>query len=155
MNEQQTSWWQKAGKHCDALGVRLTAKRKQLLQVLLDADHPLSAYDLVAAYAERYGATLKPMSVYRMLDALVGADLVHRLASTNSFMICSGASHAKGGAVQFLICDHCAKVAEMPIEKALARGMDASAKRAGFALLTHQVELHGLCETCVSDGRDL
>jgi Fur family transcriptional regulator, zinc uptake regulator len=144
----QEGWLQVARQRCEQSGVRLTRKREQLLQALVGAGRPLSAYDLAEAYGARFGGTLKPMSVYRMLDALIDAHLVHRLASTNQFMVCTGEAHGAEQGVQFLICDQCSSVAEMPMDRAVARSINAGAQGAGFALLNRQLELHGVCAHC-------
>jgi Fur family zinc uptake transcriptional regulator len=39
-----------ARQHCQQQGLRLTVKRSNVLQVMLDEAKPLSAYDIMAAY---------------------------------------------------------------------------------------------------------
>jgi Fur family transcriptional regulator, zinc uptake regulator len=150
--ERNASWWQRAKQRCASANVRLTDKRIRLLEVLLEADRPLSAYELAAAYTTKYDSDLKPMSVYRMLDALVAAHLIHKLASNNTFMACDGDTHGADEGVQFLICDSCSRVIETPLTKTMSHTMDSSAKRAGFSILHHQVELHGVCGKCIAES---
>lgn len=151
MSTGNDRWWQQARQRCAAANVQLTDKRIKLLEVLLAADRPLSAYELAAAYAQQHSTDLKPMSVYRMLDALVAAHLIHRLASTNTFMICNADDHGADDGVQFLICDSCSQVIETPLGKSMSSTMDSNAKKAGFAILHHQVELHGVCQRCATE----
>ena len=62
-----------AERHCSEKGVRFTAKRKQVLEALLDSDRPLSAYELADYCRAELGSGMLPMSVYRILDFLSSA----------------------------------------------------------------------------------
>jgi Fur family transcriptional regulator, zinc uptake regulator len=68
-----------AARHCKDRGVRLTDKRKQVLQALISAQKPLSAYEIVELYKENFKLNIPTMSVYRILDFLQEENLVHKL----------------------------------------------------------------------------
>ena len=52
-------------------GGRLTPKRRQVLEILLQKPQPLSAYEIADQYQQILSETIPAMSVYRMLDFLI------------------------------------------------------------------------------------
>lgn len=154
MKKQQSDWQDHATRLASLRGVRLTSKRARILALLQQQDRPLSAYQLVEQYATRYQEAVKPMSVYRMLDALMEAELVHRLDSTNTYVACHDDGHDCGDhGIQFLICDQCERVVERPISNTLLRSMTRDLQAVGFSSVRHQLELHGLCSSCTEQAR--
>lgn len=134
---------------CKESGGRLTAKRKNVLRVLLDKEMPLSAYEIADIYKETYNESLAPMSVYRMLQFLIDSTLVHKLSSTNKFIACSHISCKHSHQVpQFLICDKCDSVEEVNIDRQLIQGIEKAVVEKSFILNSPQFELHGLCLNC-------
>ncbi|MCL1067554.1 transcriptional repressor [Shewanella olleyana] len=139
----------KAEQICRNNGVKFTAKRKNVLGVLLDADKPLSAYDIVEKYRNTHDESLPPMSVYRMLDALSTMSLVHKLSSENKYLACSHITCDHVHEVpQFLICKNCGKVAEKGIQTSVIDALKNSIEQADFQLINSQIELQCLCKDC-------
>lgn len=139
----------RARAECDRVGVKLTPKRQNILLVLLQSEAPLSAYDIVDSYRERYHESLPAMSVYRILNFLVDNKLVHKLETTNQFLPCAHiACDHQHEIPQFLICDRCHAVAEVGLRKTLVKELHESVRKAGFALTSQQLELHGVCAKC-------
>ncbi len=83
---------------------RLTAPRRRVLELLLQAGQPVKAYDLIASFAVE-GPPAKPPTVYRALDFLEKQGFAHRIESLNSYVACR--KEADGHAAAFLICDCC------------------------------------------------
>jgi Fur family zinc uptake transcriptional regulator len=138
-----------AERICRDAGLRLTAKRRRLLETLLRAKTPLSAYELADAHRREHDEDLPIMTVYRMLDVFMEAGVVHKIRSTNRFLPCShlACDHPHAGA-QFLICDSCGFVREMDFgDKEIAQ-LDRKARSTGFSLNREQLELHGICDDC-------
>ena len=133
---------------CTGRGGRMTRQRKAVLDVLLAAERPMSAYDLRDALLPEDGA-ITPASVYRCLDYLMEHGLVHRLEKTRAFVACGHADHAH--AVQFLICRQCGVVVEAE-DKRVAAATVSLGERLGFEVDQRTVELTGLCGTCRKDG---
>jgi Fur family zinc uptake transcriptional regulator len=134
----------KADAACSASGRRLTPLRRRVLELVWGSHTPVKAYDLLATLGrERHQAA--PPTVYRALDFLQQAGLVHRIASMNAFVGCGepGGGHAG----QFLICARCGTVAEL-VEPALSRTIAASAARLGFEVSRETVEIEGTCAAC-------
>lgn len=132
---------------CADHGLRLTPLRRRVLELVWHNHKPTKAYDLLDAIrAEHPGAA--PPTVYRALDFLLDAGLVHRIESLNAFVGCDdGHGHSRP---KFLICRSCERVAEIPgarLDGAIAREAEA----AGFAVDGGVVEIRGLCRRCASD----
>ncbi len=134
----------RASKLCAGKGSRLTALRRQVLELVWRSHRPVGAYDLLAALA-RKRTRAAPPTVYRALEFLQAQGLVHRIESLNAFIGCDRPDEPH--ASQFLICRKCGCAAEMAdgrIEAAMRRG----SAEAGFALERPTVEALGLCPDC-------
>lgn len=142
---------QHAERHCKVHGVRLTLKRKQVLAGLIQSSKALSAYELIDFCKEHYGERIPVMSVYRILALLENEHLVHKLNLANKYVACAhiSCSHAHGMS-QFLICDQCSKVKEISIKSSTISALKSTVQEAGFKLISPQLEMHGLCDDCVS-----
>ncbi|NEX91149.1 Fur family transcriptional regulator [Caulobacter sp. 17J65-9] len=132
-----------AEARCGAVGQRLTAPRRRVLELLLGAEGPVKAYDLIGAFGAG-GGPAKPPTVYRALDFLERQGFVHRIESLNAYIACrlGGALHAAA----FLICDCCGAARE--IAPAGAEAFVASAERVGYEVKTLTVEARGRCGAC-------
>ena len=136
----------RAEKRCAERGLRLTAIRRRILELIWDNHRPTKAYDLLGRIsAERGGAA--PPTIYRALDFLLDAGLIHKIESLNAFVGCD-ATHGQSYP-KFLICRQCERVAELQspeIDAAVAR----EARRAGFLIDAETIEVGGLCTTCAA-----
>ena len=135
---------------CRDTGVRLTVKRKRALAILLEAQSPISAYELVDLYNERFNESLTAMSAYRMLNFLVDEMLAHRLNSVNKYTACEhiNCNHAHD-LPQFLICDNCHSVSEANIQQEILDNLKSDVLNSGFSMENQQLELHGVCVKCL------
>ncbi len=141
-----------AEKSCIKQGVKLTPKRKAVLQILLENEQPQSAYEISDLYQKKLSEKIPAMSVYRMLEFLIEQGLVHKLASTNKFLACSHITcNHSHQTPQFLICDQCQSVSEVGIETSLIKALEKSIHQKHFQLNSPQLELHGVCERCQSN----
>ncbi|MBA1241604.1 MULTISPECIES: Fur family transcriptional regulator [Pseudomonas] len=130
---------------CAQKGLRLTALRRRVLELVWQSHKPLGAYDILGVLSEQDGRRAAPPTVYRALDFLLDNGLVHRIASLNAFMGCAHPEHAHQG--QFLICRVCHVAVELedaPISEAINHG----AAGIGFAVEAQTVEVVGLCANC-------
>src|SRR4051794_40835295 len=76
-----------AESRCAATQERLTPPRRRVLELLLSAEGPQKAYDLIAAYGD-HGEPAKPPTVYRALDFLERLGFAHRIESLNAYVPC-------------------------------------------------------------------
>src|SRR3954452_12703001 len=76
---------ERAGTICEGRGARLTDLRRQVLGLILDAQGPTGAYDLLDRLkTTRIGAA--PPTVYRALDFLLEQGLIHKLERLSAFV---------------------------------------------------------------------
>jgi Fur family transcriptional regulator, zinc uptake regulator len=130
---------------CTRQGLRLTALRKRVLELVWQSHKPLGAYDILGVLSEQDGRRAAPPTVYRALDFLLENGLVHRIASLNAFVGCNHPEHAHQG--QFLICRGCHAAIELE-QPAISEAIVASAAAVGFAVEGQTVEVVGLCAGC-------
>lgn len=126
-------------------GGRLTALRQSVLRALAASHKAQGAYDIMRRL-ERNGRAVAPISVYRALDSLLAAGLVHRLESCNAYVACHG-SHGEDRPVLFLHCERCGAVSESAAPD-LVRGVGSAARQARFSLSRSVLEGRGVCADC-------
>jgi Fur family zinc uptake transcriptional regulator len=134
-----------AGRICAKNGALLTELRRSVLALILAADGPLTAYQLL----DQLKATRKsavPPTVYRALEFLLENRLVHRIERLNAFVPCTETDHDHKD-VQFLICGTCGTVAEIE-DSGVAKALARAAEKEGFKAAHAMVELDGVCAQC-------
>lgn len=126
---------------CVGARERLTPPRRRVLELLLQADAPLKAYDLIAAFGSQ-GEPAKPPTVYRALEFLERLGFAHRIESLNAYVPC----RLEGGhAAAFLICDCCGEAQEF--EPDFGQQL-LIAQGSGYAVRVITLEARGLCAAC-------
>ena len=140
----------RAERVCARRGSRLTALRREVLELVAESHEAAGAYEIIDRMARR-GPRPAPMTVYRALDFLASHDLVHKIESRNAYIACSR-THADGAAV-LLVCDGCGQVEELAAGDPVAALRD-DARRAGFEPRRVVAEVLGGCASCVAKGRD-
>src|SRR3990167_56836 len=130
---------------CTRQGLRLTALRKRVLELVWQSHKPLGAYDILAVLSEQDGRRAAPPTVYRALDFLLENGLVHRIASLNAFVGCSHPEQPHQG--QFLICRQCHAAIELAQDD-ISAAIVHSAASVGFSVESQTVEIVGLCASC-------
>jgi Fur family transcriptional regulator, zinc uptake regulator len=128
-----------------AKGLRLTALRRRVLELVWQSHKPLGAYDILGVLSEQDGRRAAPPTVYRALDFLLENGLVHRIASLNAFVGCNHPEHAHQG--QFLICRECHAAIELE-QKSISDAIIKSAGDVGFRVEGQTVEVVGICSGC-------
>ncbi len=131
---------------CVARGEKLTALRRQVLELVWGGHRPTGAYDILAAMQTQTGRKIAPPTVYRTLDFLQQQGLVHRIESLNAYVGCRAPGRPHD--VQFMICRRCGTAVELG-DRRVALSLEAVAVAAGFAIETRVVELTGRCARCV------
>jgi Fur family zinc uptake transcriptional regulator len=131
-------------EQCQEQGLRLTPTRRRVLEMVLAADGPVKAYDLLDQLkAEQPGAA--PPTVYRALEFLLDNHFIHRLETLNAFVSCFHPHDEHQG--QFLICEGCQAVTEIHdhrIDALLAE----SALSHDFQPARQVLEIYGRCSAC-------
>ena len=112
---------------CRDRGLRFTAIRRRVLELVWDSHKPIGAYDILEILGKE-SSSAAPPTVYRALEFLIEAGLVHRLDSLNAFIGCPDpASRHAGGISQ--PCARCSK------SRDFARTVEQSHKVRKIALL--------------------
>ena len=123
-------------------GKRLTPPRRLVLAALIDQKTALTAYELV----DRIGQNIKPMSVYRALDVLTEAGLVHRIESLNAYVFCAE-DHCAHQDSQYMVCGVCKGVEEIHNHD-LDHAFEHALSDKGFTIQKKVIEVHGVCGRC-------
>ncbi|MTI14943.1 Fur family transcriptional regulator [Sansalvadorimonas verongulae] len=146
---------ERAAEICYARGQRLTALRKQVLELVWHSHKPVGAYDVLAMLSKGQDRPAAPPTVYRALDFLQEQGLVHRIASLNAFIGCSCPDTPHVGI--FLICEKCRTTRELAHEvggEASLLPIQDLADSTGFQTRGALVELTGLCPACQLEKAD-
>ena len=145
-----------AKEQCRTHGVRFTPLREQIYMLVLQANKPVGAYDLITQLQQARlldsdneidGAkNVAPPTVYRSLEFLLSEGLIHQLTSINAYVPCCHprAQHTAA----FLICDQCQRVQEcssLPVQEMLS----FAEKDIGFTVARSVIELSGRCQACL------
>ena len=134
----------RAEEICRVRRERLTENRRAVLELVLAEHQPVGAYDILERFDWR-GRRPAPAQIYRALSFLETLGIVHRIASRNAYVACSGPKEGHG--TVFLVCTECGTVAE-PNGAGVGRSVRKLADDSGFELHTHILEVTGLCPEC-------
>jgi Fur family zinc uptake transcriptional regulator len=132
---------------CRQARARLTRLRRHVFLILLRANGPITAYELLDRLRAERSAT--PAGVYRSLDFLVAHGLVHRLESRKAFVACAHPDHPHVS--QFLICRACGAAVELEDDR-IASVVGEWSRRLGFKVEAETLEVSGSCATCLGDA---
>ncbi len=145
-------WWQ--GKMKKA-GLRLTAPRLSIIDVLIHSDNHPSAEEIYLALRRQYKKhTIGLTTIYRTLDILVQLGIVYKFdfgdgrtryelsEGPNGFhhhhhLVCNGCGH---------IVDYTDFIDEE--KELLDRTEKGLAKKYNFSIHHHLIQFYGLCEHC-------
>lgn len=130
---------------CAERGVRLTAIRKRVLELVWASHQPLGAYAILDRLTEE-GHKPAPPTVYRALEFLLEQGLIHRIASLNAFLGCIHPSHQHLAC--FFLCQRCGNAEEVEDSQALQQEITRHAAKLGFSIRQPILEVTGLCQLC-------
>ena len=131
---------QAAADEAQLNGKSLTAIRKHVLNVLLDAQRPLTAYEVLASL-EGVGS-VSPPTAYRALDFLVALGFVSRVESLNAYLALDmGPSDLP---LAFFVCETCGQAQEIPATDAII-SLISEADNQGFGVKHASLEVRGDC----------
>ncbi len=140
-----------AEHYCNREGLRFTRLRRDVLCEVAASHKSIGAYQILDNFAAQ-GRKLSPISVYRCLDFLRQAGLIHRLESTNSYFACqrpleTDQACCSNHPLVFLVCDECGTIGEGD-GASLAPLIERFAKHVDFHSTHGQLEIKGLCRFC-------
>lgn len=128
-------------------GQRYTVGRRALVSALAGSPRPLTIPQLL-----EQGDGLAQSSVYRNLAVLERAAVVHRIVTADDFARYELAENLTEHHHHHLICARCGDVTDFTLPAPLEQELDAAAakvaRRTGFAVDRHQLDLVGACPAC-------
>src|SRR6185437_2082931 len=90
--------------------LRFTDLRRKVFEEIASTQASVAAYWVLDRLAEK-GTRLAPISIYRALDALLEAGVVHRLERKNAYFACRKLHRPRTGRrPMFLSCEKCGAV---------------------------------------------
>jgi Fe2+ or Zn2+ uptake regulation protein len=128
-------------------GQRYTSKRRALVEALRLAGRPAATPDIVAARRD-----LPQSSVYRNLAVLEQVGVARRVLTEEGVARYELAEELTEHHHHHLVCRSCGAVEDVtipaPIERRVERALADAALDAGFAGVSHRVDLIGTCRNC-------
>jgi Fur family zinc uptake transcriptional regulator len=137
-----------ADTYCRERGEKLTPIRRKVLELLLASGRATKAYSLLDEMRQIHPGSAPP-TVYRALDFLLSAGLIHRIESINAFAVCHDLTQCQHGIL--VVCQQCGNVTELH-EPKLRQALVAQIEAAGYRLAGDGIELKGLCAQCQADA---
>lgn len=128
----------------DRAGLRVTEPRRSLAALIAGQDGHFTAADLVqAARAQRLG--IGRATVFRTLEVLEELGAVERLdlpSGEHAYVGCEPTHH------HHLVCSRCGRTDEIE-DAGLGTVVGDVARRTGYRIDDHRLELFGVCPTCL------
>jgi Fur family zinc uptake transcriptional regulator len=126
---------------------RLNPVQTRILDLLVAAQKPLSAYEVIDALGGEKPSEkrMAPPTVYRALQKLMDEGLAHRVESQNAYVACRAHGHAI--CAGFMICRACGRTREFS-GAALESFLGQTARKSFFAAEAVSIEVRGLCAAC-------
>jgi len=126
-------------------GLRITAGRRNIIDVLFRAERPLSLQD-IQELADAEGGGPDYATVFRMISLLDRLHLVHKVnlqRSCSYYELNDPSRH-----YDHIVCTGCGKVVVIDIPCPLAETEQRVAEHYGFRNLSHSLEFFGRCPDC-------
>ncbi|MDA1081513.1 MAG: Fur family transcriptional regulator [Gemmatimonadetes bacterium] len=121
-----------------------TPQRVAIATVVLGADHPLSAEEVVDALRAK-GPAPGTATVYRTIDVLIQCGLVVEEDRHEGFRRFQPVRDDVS--TEELLCTACGHVATLTVD-GLASDAAAAARKAGFVSVRHRLVVYGMCAAC-------
>lgn len=134
---------------CQKRQIRLTPQRKTVITLMAKAQGAISAYELLDQL-KLIEAKAKPPTVYRALDFFIEQGFIHKIESTNHYILCHHVDAPSHTSI-LLICKKCHRVQEQQATDIEAQ-LQNLANGQQFTLQHSIVEVHGICRDCANES---
>jgi Fur family ferric uptake transcriptional regulator len=127
----------------DRGGYRVTAPRRALADLILELDGHFTAAELVDA-AKRHRLDVGRATIFRSLDLLADLNVVERVdlpSGEHAYVACAPAHH------HHLVCSRCGRATDVE-DHGVAEAVREIARRTGYRIESHRLELFGVCHRC-------
>lgn len=129
----------------DRAGYRLTEPRRRVAALIANREAHFTAGDLLAeARARRLG--VGRATIFRTLEVLEELGAVERLdlpSGEHAYVVCRRAHH------HHVVCSQCGRTSEID-DAGLRVVVGEIARRTGYRIDEHRLELFGLCPACLA-----
>ena len=132
---------------CEGRGVRMTALRRRVLELLWTSGRPTGAYELIRAVKPGGSRPVGPPTVYRTLEFLMAQGFVSRIASLNAYVPC--AHPERHHDCLFFICSGCRVSVELE-DPRIGGLLAEDAEALGFVATRRTIEVEGMCAECAA-----
>lgn len=139
---------QSFNQFCADVEVKLTDLRKDILSILYQKNKPMGAYEILDKLKKKR-PNAEPPTVYRVLDFLVHADLVHKIESQNTYVCCSGVNEKAQHKTVLLFCKNCQNSFEYEDHDVLL-SIKKFTKKHAIKVDDTLIEIKGLCRECLA-----
>lgn len=132
----------------DSAGYRVTDARRAVVELIAQRNGHFTAADLIDA-ARTSRLDIGRATIFRALDLLLEVGVVERLdlpTGEHAYVACEPAAHH-----HHVVCSSCGRSAEID-DAGLRTVVDDVARRTGYAVDTHRLELFGTCPACQRTG---
>jgi Fe2+ or Zn2+ uptake regulation protein len=127
----------------DLAGYRLTGPRRVVASLISAHGGHFTASELAAAARERRLGVSRA-TLFRALDLVTELGVVERLdlpTGEHAYVPCARAHH------HHLVCSRCGRAADVE-DAGVAEAVAEMARRSGYRIDSHRLELFGLCRHC-------
>jgi len=127
-------------------GKKLTKVRKNVLKLLFDTEHPISAPELLERLSSNK-ITINKTTLYRELTFLLEQNVITEV-TLNTQVQHYELKHLDHH--HHLVCSDCGDISKIEadeIEKSIKK-LESTVKRNGFFIQNHQLEFFGVCSKC-------
>lgn len=125
-------------------GFKKTRQRDVIAEIFFNGPHHHYRIEEILEHARKLDASISYATVYRTVMMFVEAGLAqqrHFGKGQSLFEVQGGHHH------DHLICTQCKKIVEFENE-AIEKLQEQVAKRHGFKMINHKMELYGTCSAC-------
>ena len=129
----------------ETAGHRLTGPRLAATRLIAAHEGPFTAADLAAA-AEARDLRIGRATIFRAIDLLLELDVIERLdlpTGEHAYVACRPAHH------HHLVCSGCGRTVDVD-DSGLRGVVSEIARRTGFRVDDHRLELFGQCPSCLA-----
>jgi len=127
----------------DTAGYRVTGPRRAVADLISDQDGHFTAAELeTVARQRRLG--ISRATLFRALDLLTELQVLERLdlpSGEHAYVPCATAHH------HHVVCSRCGRTTDVE-DSGVAEAVAEIARRSGYRIDTHRLELFGLCRHC-------
>jgi Fe2+ or Zn2+ uptake regulation protein len=127
----------------DLAGYRLTGPRRAVASLIAEHGGHFTALELEAVARDRR-LGISRATLFRALDLLTELRVVERLdlpTGEHAYVPCAPAHH------HHVICSRCGRTTEVE-DSGVAEAVAEIARRSGYRIDTHRLEMFGLCRHC-------